>query len=140
MKCLIDTNVILDVLLKREPFCSSAAKVLKLSMYDKFSFYVSASAVTDIYYIANQTLRDRIQVKDLIVRLLQIVSIASVSEKEIKNALMLSWKDFEDSVQYSVALLQEVDGIITRNPKDYKESKIKVWKPEEFLETVVNDL
>lgn len=89
MKCLIDTNVILDVLLKREPFCSSAAKVLKLSMYDKFSFYVSASAVTDIYYIANQTLRDRIQVKDLIVRLLQIVSIASVSEKEIKNALML---------------------------------------------------
>lgn len=50
MKCLIDTNVILDVLLKRDPFCSSAAKVLKLSMYDKFSFYVSASAVTDIYY------------------------------------------------------------------------------------------
>ncbi len=140
MKCLIDTNIILDVLLKREPFCNSATKVLKLSMYDKFSFYVSASAVTDIYYIANQTLRDGVQVKNLIVKLLQVVSIASVSEKEIRKALMLSWKDFEDSVQYSVALLQKIDGIITRNPKDYKESKIKIWKPEEFLETVINDL
>ena len=140
MKYLIDTNIILDVLLKREPFCSCAVKVIKLSMYDKFRFYISASSVTDIYYIANQTLRNKAQVKNLLNKLLKIVSIAGVSEKEIRNALMLSWSDFEDSVQYSVALLQEMDGIITRNTKDYKESEIKIWEPEEFLETVLNSL
>ena len=45
----------------------------------------------------------------------------------------VEWNDFEDSVQYSVAYLQEMNGIVTRNPNDYREAKIKVWKPEELL-------
>ena len=45
----------------------------------------------------------------------------------------LEWSDFEDSVQYSVALLQEMDGIVTRNPADYQGAKVKVWRPEELL-------
>ena len=134
MKLLIDTNIILDVLLKREPFYNEGAKVLNLAKEDNINLYVSASAITDIYYIANQMLRDKAEVKNLLVKLLNIVSIASVTEDEIRNALMLSWKDFEDSVQYSVALLQEMDGIVTRNPNDYQEAEIKVWEPEDFLE------
>lgn len=59
--------------------------------------------------------------------------------KDLEN-MKLSWRDFEDSVQYSVAQSHEINGIITRNPKDYKESEIKVWKPEEFLEAVRNNL
>lgn len=58
MKLLIDTNVILDVLLKREPFYSSSAKILNLSKQDYMDFYVSASAITDIFYIAYQAMRD----------------------------------------------------------------------------------
>lgn len=54
-------------------------------------------------------------------------------EDMIKNALELPWKDFEDSVQYSVALLQEMDGIVTRNPNDYKKAEIEIWTPEELL-------
>ena len=95
--------------------------------------YVSASAITDIYYIANQTLRNKTAIKNLLSKLVQIVSIASVSESEIKHALTLTWNDFEDSVQYSVALLQEMDGIVTRNPDDYEEAIIKIWLPEELL-------
>lgn len=133
MKFLIDTNIILDVLLKREPFYSEGAKVLNLSKEDSVNLYVSASAITDIYYIANQILKDKAEVKGLLAKLIKIVSIASVSEDEIKNALMLSWRDFEDSVQYSVALLQEMDGIVTRNSSDYREAEMKIWKPEELL-------
>lgn len=66
-------------------------------------------------------------------KLLKIVLIAGVSGDEIRNALALPWQDFEDSVQYSVALLQEMDGIVTRNPSDYKKAEMKIWKPEEFL-------
>lgn len=50
------------------------------------------------------------------------------------NALELEWNDFEDAVQYSVATLNEMDGIVTRNLKDYKEANIKVWSPEQILQ------
>lgn len=133
MKYLIDTNVVLDVLLKREPFYNSCASVLSLARRKEIMLYISASAITDIYYIANQAMRNKAEVKSLIVKLIKVVSVAGVSEEEIRKALALPWKDFEDSVQYSVALLQKMDGIITRNPKDYKEAEIKVWDPEEIV-------
>lgn len=107
-----------------------------MSQEDTIALYVSASAITDIYYIANQTIRNREHVKDLIIKLTSIIAIANVSEDEIKNALSMSWKDFEDSVQYSVALLQEMDGVVTRNLNDYKDSKIAVWTPEDLLARV----
>lgn len=133
MKYLIDTNIILDVLLGREPYYDDSAKVLNLSGKKDITLYVTASSITDIYYIANQTLRNKEEVKALLIKLLKVVFIAGVSEDEIRNALALSWRDFEDSVQYSAALLQGMDGIVTRNPKDYKAAEIEVWSPEDFL-------
>ena len=134
MKLLIDTNILLDVLLKREPFYYKAVEVLELVQYDNVQEYVSAAAVTDIYYIAYKYLKDKGLVRQLLKKLMGIVSIASVSEKEIEEALELSWNDFEDSVQYAVALLNEMDGIVTRNPKDYKRADMKVWSPEQVLQ------
>ena len=133
MKYLIDTNIILDVLLKRKPFYNDSAEVLNLSGQKDINLYVTASSITDIYYIAYQTLRNKEEVREMLVKLLKIVLIAGVSGEEIRNALELTWKDFEDSVQYSVALLQEMDGIVTRNPNDYKEAEMKVWNPKGFL-------
>lgn len=134
MKLLIDTNVVLDVLLRREPFSETAAEVLNLTQRDDVREYVSASAITDIYYIANKQLKDRAAVRNLLERLLKIVSVAAISEQEIRNALNLTWADFEDSVQYSVALLNEMDGIVTRNPDDYQEAHMRIWLPEQTLE------
>jgi len=138
MKLLIDTNVILDVLLRREPFFKAAADVLNLTQRDDVREYVSASAITDIYYIACRQMRDRSAVRDLLKRLLLVVSVAAVSEREIQNALGLAWSDFEDSVQYSVALLAEMDGIVTRNPTDYQDANIQIWLPEQALKTFAN--
>ncbi len=139
MKLLIDTNVVLDVLLRREPFFRTAAEVLNLTQRDEVREYVSASAITDIYYIANKQMKDRDAVRDLLKRLLMIVSVAAVSEWEIQNALNLAWGDFEDSVQYSVALLNEMDGIVTRNPSDYQEANMRIWLPEQALELFANE-
>ena len=139
MKLLIDTNVVLDVLLRREPFFRTAAEVLNLTQRDEVWVYVSASAITDIYYIANKQMKDRDAVRDLLKRLLMIVSVAAVSEREIQNALNLAWGDFEDSVQYSVALLNEMDGIVTRNPSDYQEANMRIWLPEQALELFANE-
>ena len=139
MKLLIDTNVVLDVLLRREPFSKTAAEVLNLTQRDDVQEYVSASAITDIYYIANKQMKDRDAVRDLLKRLLMIVSVAAVSEREIQNALNLAWGDFEDSVQYSVALLNKMDGIVTRNPSDYQEANMRIWLPEQALELFANE-
>ena len=136
MRVLIDTNVILDVLLKRSPFYEAALEVLKLSVREDIQEFVSASAITDIYYIAYKNMRDKAVVRELLKKLLLIVSVAGVSEEEIQKALELGWKDFEDSVQYSVALLNEMNGLITRNVKDYSSSEIQVWEPNQFLELV----
>ena len=76
-------------------------------------------------------------VLDLIKRLLMVVSIAAVSEQEIRNALETGWKDFEDAVQYSVALLNEMEGLVTRNPKDYEGTDINIWSPEQVLKEYV---
>ncbi len=133
MKILFDTNIVLDVMLKREPFYKSSLEILGLTKRDDVEEYVSASAITDIYYPAYRQLRDKEVVKNLMKKLLTVVSVASVSEQEIENALSLEWNDFEDSVQYSVAFVQEMEGIVTRNPNDYKEAKIKIWKPKELL-------
>lgn len=139
MKLLIDTNVVLDVLLRREPFFRTAAEVLSLTQRDEVREYVSASAITDIYYIANKQMKDRDAVRDLLKRLLMVVSVAAVSKREIQNALNLAWGDFEDSVQYSVALLNEMDGIVTRNPSDYQEANMRIWLPEQALELFANE-
>ena len=139
MKLLIDTNVVLDVLLQREPFCRTATAVLNLTQRDDVREYVSASAITDIYYIANKQMNDRESVRDLLKRLLMVVSVAAVSEREIQNALNLAWGDFEDSVQYSVALMNEIDGIVTRNSNDYQEANMRIWLPEQVLELFANE-
>ena len=136
MKILIDTNVILDVLLKREPFCKAAIEVLELAKLNNVQEYVSASAITDIYYLACRQLKNKELARGLLKKLLTVVSVAGVSEQEINEALELEWNDFEDSVQYSVAFLQGMDAIITRNLNDYKQSEIPVWQPEQALEEI----
>lgn len=101
MRILIDTNIILDVLLKREPFYENAANVLKATENSDIKEFVSASAITDIYYIAYKTLRDKAKVKELLKSILRIVSVAGIPAEDIYRSLELDWNDFEDSIQYT---------------------------------------
>lgn len=139
MRLLIDTNVVLDVLLKRKPFFEDGVKVLKLSAREDVEEFVSASAITDIYYIANRNLKDKEKVRKLLQMLLKVVLVAGVSAKEINMALESEWSDFEDSVQYSVAVLNEMDGLVTRNTDDYKMAELPVWTPEEVIKMVMGE-
>ena len=139
MRILVDTNVVLDVLLKREPFYQSAKRVLELAQYAEIEEYVSASAITDIYYIANRALRDIVVVRNLLVQLFGIVGIASVSGREIRFALDLGWNDFEDAVQYSAALSARMDAVVTRDSSGYRLAQIPAYQPEQFLKMIIPD-
>jgi predicted nucleic acid-binding protein len=95
--------------------------------------YISASAVTDIYYITRKTLSDKRVSTDLLRKLLNVVNVAAVTDNTVRKALELEWSDFEDSIQYVAAESLLVEYIITRNPHDFERSSISTVTPEEFL-------
>ena len=102
MQIMVDTNVVLDVLLNRTAHVNESAAVLKAAS-DDIQEFISASAITDIYYIAQKELKKSSLTKQLLRNLLQIVHVSSVSEVDIWAALDSGWEDFEDAVQNSVA-------------------------------------
>jgi predicted nucleic acid-binding protein len=133
MKVLVDTNVILDVLLKRQNFYELSYEMFKLSEKNKVYGYISASAITDIFYIIqrNDKRGDIYQAMD---DLIQIFDIAPVTQTIISSALVLHWKDFEDAVQYCTAVENGFDYIVTRNVADYEDATIPCVEPAQFLE------
>ena len=139
LNILIDTNVVLDFILHRQPFYSAAENIIETANLKIISAYVSASSVTDVYYLVRRELRDRNLALQLLKNFLKIVKVAAVSEKEIESALNLSWRDFEDAVQYSVAKSNEMDYIITRNIEDFSGSEVSVVTPEDFCRILLED-
>ena len=137
MNLLIDTNIILDFMLRREPYYENAAKINILSEKGYIRSYISASAVTDIFYVAKKELKNKDTAITLLRNLLKTIHIASVTEGGIHEALDLNWDDFEDSVQYVAGKGISADYIVTRNPKDFADSQIEVILPEKFLDKII---
>jgi predicted nucleic acid-binding protein len=133
MKVLIDTNVALDVLLKRTPHYEKSAKVLVLSEKKEIDAYISASAATDIYYITRKALKDKRATIDLLRKLIKVVNVAAVTGDNVCQALELEWDDFEDSIQYMAGENLFVEYIVTRNPQDFEHGSITAVTPEKFL-------
>ena len=133
-KILVDTNVVLDILLKRQDY-PNAKVVYLLAEENKIACYISASAITDIFFLAKGTLGKKvtkIAMKDI----LQVFKPAAVTDSHIYQALDLDWDDFEDSVQYIVGESFAADYIITRNTKDYSSGSIPAVTPEGFLQAI----
>ena len=136
MKILLDANVALDVLLQRQPFYISGLKVLGLSK-GGIELYISASTVTDLYYITCKHLKDKKTAISLLKNLLNTVEVASVTNNEIRRALDLDWDDFEDAVQYAAGETMLVDYLVTRNISDFSSVAFPVVSPDELLNILV---
>ena len=118
-KIFLDTNIVMDWLLKREPFFKSAQAVLRKVERKEIKALVSPMSFITIEYI----LRKRIgkeKAKRALAAIRTICVVCNCGKKEIDLALISSFKDFEDGVQYFIALNNGADIIITRNKKDFK--------------------
>jgi predicted nucleic acid-binding protein len=133
MKVLIDTNVVLDVLLNRSPFYTNSRAIFELAEQKRIIGYVSASSITDIFYIANKEFKDNEIVYQAIETLDALFLIVPVTQSTITDALALRWKDFEDAVQFAVAKENNIAYIITRNEADFKTSDIVCMSPTSFI-------
>ena len=137
MTVLIDTNVALDVLLNNAGLVAGSRALLDLAYKKRFTGYISASAVTDIFYISQKKLGKK-TAKEAIKHLLHIYYPATVTDDDIYKALDLTWDDFEDSVRFTVGEGLSVDYIVTRNTQDFSSSHIPAVTPEQFMQIIAD--
>lgn len=129
---LVDLNILLDVLYKREPFYELSARVLGLIESDQVIGFVASHSLPTLFYFLNKDKSIK-NAKAVITNLLRLFKVASVDQATIEQALELSYKDFEDAVQMSSALQCKADYFITRNIKDFQPPLVPVMQPVEFL-------
>ncbi|MBE7557200.1 MAG: PIN domain-containing protein [Anaerolineales bacterium] len=132
LRVLVDANVALDVLAKREPHYQSAAAVWALAEQGEFEAFLAAHSVTTLHYLLAKHL-DYQQANLTMTKLLQVFHAAPVDQEVILKALALGWKDFEDAVQMAAALNSQVHYLVTRNPKDFKDGLVQVLQPGDLL-------
>lgn len=133
-KVLFDTNVILDIALKRLPHFEFAVELFSLIDKKKISGHVTATTITDIYYISKKEKGHKIAI-NFISNLVDIVEIIGIDRDVILKALKSDMIDFEDSIQFTAAEFSELDSLITRNVKDFVNSSIKIYTPADYLKT-----
>jgi len=132
---LVDINVILDVLQKREPFYGASAGLLAALERGAAEGYVAAHSITTLFYLLQKG-KGSSEARATITSLLQIFKIAPVDQETIEQALNLEFRDFEDAVQMVSALRNKINFLITRNVKDYQPALLPVLQPVDFLETL----
>jgi len=133
MTVLIDTNVILDYVLKREPHANSAFACIDYLMTSKAKIWLTASTITDIYYVTRRTLKDAPAAKKIIATLLNAFNISAVDKTDCLNALDIPNDDYEDALVSTCASKIKAAYIITRNLKDFTDSTVPAISPDEYV-------
>lgn len=136
MKVLIDTNIAIDLLANRGEFAEPAAQLFKLCEVGKVQGYIYALSVANIVYIMRKEM-DRSQIDAIITKLGSIITIADMKGDDLRKAATLPIPHFEDALQSVCASRLKADFIITRNLKDFKNSKVMAIKPTELIERVI---
>ena len=134
MRIMFDTNIFLDVLLEREPFVEDSCKVLSLCEDHKIDGFVSASSITDIYYLVKKYTHDTDIAYQAIGKILEIVKVGDVTNDDVLTAFQHKAKDFEDCLLATCAKTADCKYIITRNKKDFLDFIPEALTPEDFLQ------
>ena len=133
MNVFIDTNVIIDLLAKKEPFYHESLQLLSLADSKQIELTISALSLINTHYILNDVMKLK-DTRSIIGKFKVLVESYALNDKVIDLALNdLNFKDFEDGIQYYTALESQANSIITRNLRDFKHSTIPVMTPKEFL-------
>ncbi len=132
MVLLIDANILLDVLMDRQPFVKDSSLIWKLCETEKAKGYVSTLTFANMMYIMRKELSSEI-IEEVFCKLKLIFEFADFSPAILEKAVEMKWKDFEDAVQSATAEQIHADYIITRNVRDFNQSKVVAFTPSELL-------
>lgn len=135
MKLLLDTNILLDCMMNREPFANDARKLLIIGALGEVDLWMSPSQFTDAFFLLSEGGKPSRTdlVKQRLLKVKQVARICTLGEYDIENALESSWPDFEDAYLYQCAKKIRVDAIITRNQVDFERSTLPIYNCAEFF-------
>ncbi len=132
MRVLLDTDVILDFFLEREPFVVNAAALLEAAQRGDFDGYISASTPINVFYHARK-FKGIAVARHVVTVLLASLPVCPIDGPIAQAALMLSFSDYEDAVQHASATASGMEAIVTRNRDDYRRATLPVFSPTDFL-------
>jgi predicted nucleic acid-binding protein len=131
-KIFVDTDVVFDLLAKREPFYTYAAQLFTNADKQEVTICVSSLCFGNLNYILSKH-KSAVEARKILSRFKVLVTILPVDDKIIELALNSDFKDFEDAIQYYCAIENGINILITRNLKDFKPVRIPVLTAEEFV-------
>lgn len=132
MKVLFDTNVILNVLLKREPHAPTAVRLFATVEYGMLTGLIPASVVPTLYYLAHKIVGNR-QARVHLRNILKLFEVAPVNRAVLEDAFQMHVPDYGDAVIHEAARHAGADGIVTRNGQDFKYATLRVYAPDELV-------
>ncbi len=135
MRALLDTDVVLDLLLDREPFADVSAALWELNAAGQFEGWISALTPVNVYYIARK-LKGATVARQAVTDLLAAFRVCALDAAGLEQALGLPFSDYEDAVQHASAARQQLEAIVTRNVGDYRGATIRVYAPSDFLQAI----
>lgn len=137
MRVLIDTNVLLDVLMGRQPYYDISDKILKLCADKEIEGHIAAHSIPNMYYILRKYMSEDNRRKALL-NICRILKVEGIDSVKILSALRnKDFADMEDCLQEECAMSIAADYIVTRNVKDFSTSEIPAIMPDEFLEKIL---
>ncbi len=131
MRVLFDTNVVLDVLLERQPYAPDAVWLFARTEQGRLDGFLGATTLTTVHYLVRKALGDA-AARERIGILLQLFDVAPVTRAVLEDALTLPFGDFEDAVLHEAARHAGVEGIVTRNAPDFTQATLAVYTPAEL--------
>lgn len=137
MNVLLDTNVILDVALERYPYFADSDTILSLVEQRQIEGYISASTFSDLYYIIRKD-QGRDLALDFLRNIVTFCQVASVDRAIISMALTTNFRDFEDAIQYSTAVVNQIHTIVTRNPQYFPVTMPRILTPNQLIQELTN--
>ena len=133
MVILVDTNILLDILANREPYAEYGRNILEKCAKREIIGIIAAHSIPNLFYILRKDFSQK-ERRDLLKKLCSIFRISDLNTKKILEALDNDkFLDFEDCLQEVCAAEEIADYIVTRNPRDFKESRVQVIQPDAFL-------
>ena len=132
MRILIDANILLDVLQNRTPFAEASSKIWKLCETEQVKGYVSALTFANLVYVMRKEL-DPARIEDVLGKLSLIFEFADLTAMDLTRAAALGWDDFEDALQSVTAERIHADCIVTRNVRDFAQSRVLAITSAELL-------
>lgn len=132
MRLLIDANILLDVLQKREPYVHNSSLIWKLCEIGSIEGYISSLTFANLIYVMRKEVSPE-KIEEILRLLKLIFKLADLTVSDITKASEMRWTDFEDAVQSATAERIHADCILTRNVRDFKDSRIVAFTPEEYL-------